>query len=187
MSKTKLSITTPVGKLEWVDIEGQGRCFGDYNQDEAKFFASVVIAKKDFEGSEFKAKVDEFHKQHGHKGKPCYRQYVERVYDEDGSGDYEEVKTEDYVIKAKTNAYFNGKPNYIKVTDSKGSPFPRGHFVNDKIGNGSTGRIAITVMPYNVSGNKGTTAFLNALQVAKIVPYEGAVKFDEIEGDTCRA
>lgn len=192
MKKPKLIITTPVGELEWVDVQGRGSCFGkEYKAEDAKFTASIILTKEVFEapmkdGESFKHKLDTFHKEHGKKGDPCYRPYVKRIYDEDGSGDYEEEETDSVVIRAKTNVFYSNsdKPVKITVTDKSGAPYPPNHFVETRIGNGSKGRLAISVCPYDFSGNKGTTAYLSGVQLAHHVKYTAGAKFDQIEGDT---
>lgn len=195
MKTAKINVRTPVGELEWVRVEGEGHCFGkDYSKEEAKYTANVILSKevfnkkdKQYGGKSFKEVLDDFHKEHSKgKGEPCYRQHEIRIYDEDGSGDFEVEETDDFVIKAKTAAYWakTGKKNDLPITDASGKRYPRGYFEDNPIGNGSRGRLAITVAPYDYSGNRGTTAYLNGLQLSVFKPYEGNVNFDEIEGDT---
>ena len=193
MKKAKLNLLTPVAELEWVDIEGRGTCFGaDYDADKAKYTASIVLTKEQFEepqkdGTSLKEKIDTFYKEHGKGGRNCYRDHEEISYAEDGSGETTKEKSGKIVIRAKTNIKYarSDKPNYVTVTDASGKPYPRGYFEDNKIGNGSKGRLSINLAPYDYSSNTGIAAYLVGLQLSNHIIYTGNSQITgKVEGDT---
>lgn len=80
-------------------------------------------------------------------------------------------------VKAKTN--------YIKRDGSTAEP-PRvvdsyKQPMTEEIGNGSKVNVAVTLVPYNKSGNSGIYVALNAVQVTELVAYSRD-PFDVVDG-----
>ena len=97
------------------------------------------------------------------------------VYDDDGN------PTGQFFIKAKAKAEGitnSGKAWKFRPTvfDSKGKPFPEKD--PPLIGNGSTGRIAITAYAYAAPIGYGVSIRLEAVQVINLVEYGGKTAMD---------
>lgn len=83
-------------------------------------------------------------------------------------------------VKAKSNYMkADGTTNGpIRTVDSTGK-----NKVTADVGNGSTVRVATTLVPYNRSGNTGIFVALNAVQVINLIEYSGGSDlFDAVDG-----
>lgn len=181
-------VNSPVGDLEWVIINGEGKKDLKGNP---KFSAQVVMNEETYEA--FKAKVMAFWEANKPKGvkKPKSLGLYEHQIptgekDEDGDNIYE--KTGNFVVQFSTGTtYKDGKAKVIQVFGPKGQELSLG---DKKIGNGSRGRLQGVMAIYTVQ-NEGTgkvidggvTFYLNGVQLSKFVPYVGGPNFDEIEDD----
>lgn len=91
----------------------------------------------------------------------------------------------DRAVSAHTNTEINGKPQNVTLVDGEKNPLDKDKYGN--IGKGSTGRISINLKMYTSGKKEGVSLYLNAVQLATFVPYEGggnsANDFDTIEGD----
>ena len=91
---------------------------------------------------------------------------------------YREDQNGDIIFKFKTKATITTKAGdtikkTVPVFDAKGNP------VDVNLGNGSIVRVAFQVIPYwKSSTNAGLTLYLDAVQVIKLVEYNGGGSFD---------
>jgi len=100
---------------------------------------------------------------------------------------------EDAGVKVKTQEDDDGNVIYVaglkrKAVDRKGNDMDPPRVVDgsrqpingDKIGNGSHGNVILFSYDYEVQGRNGTAAMLTAVQVTKLVKYEGnsGIDFD---------
>jgi len=178
---------TPIGELHWVVVDGDG-IDASMEKDGSKmvFQASLHLASDSKEAKEFKAKLNEVWAQYKAdnklKGKPKSLGYKELTDDND-------EPTGIIEFRAKTNVTFkDGKPNKVKVFNAKGQDITEAYAESTtKIGNGSIGRLYVTLRGYSVPGNAGVSIYLAAVQIAKLVPYEGnnveAKELDTTEDD----
>lgn len=78
-----------------------------------------------------------------------------------------------YFLKAKS-----GKDYRPVLIDAKNKKIPDGTV---EVGNGSILRFAVTLVPYETMGNPGITAYLNKVQVVKLVTRDSS-PFTALEG-----
>lgn len=190
-------VKTQVVELKYNFIDGEGRNQARKGEEPRMQFVSSAIMKKD--GPEHKAlqaDIDSewarYKEEFGVKGLPKTNGMKEvMIADPKGTIDpaTEEVKkipNGDIIATFKTNTTWpDGNAQVVKVFDHKGNDItiavtkaPWG------IGNGSTGIIHGTAQGNNVGGDHKVTLYLAAVQLAKLVKYEGnEVETDEIEGD----
>lgn len=163
---TATKISTPVGKLQWVNISGQGKL-----NLSGKHIYTAELVLPPAEGAEFA------------------QQYYDLWEAEKPKG-AKEPKSLGFKIDPANSHYkfvFNtgttlpsGDQKTIAVYDSKASKVDLG---DKRIGNGSEGRIAGAIAVYDAGpAARGVTAYLDALQVTKLVEYTGGASFDEVEG-----
>jgi len=174
-------IDSPVGELEWVHIDGEGK---PDIQGVPKFQCDVVLTPE--QAKPFKALVNEFwaeNKPKGAKEPKSIGLYPHTVKDEEASKDAGEnvyKETGNTVIRFKTGTVFqSGDPKVIKVFNSKGNEVS---LQGRKVGNGSRGRVNGVMAIYNINkATCGVTFYLNAIQLSKFVEWVGGANFDEIE------
>lgn len=153
----KQPITTPKGELRWVFITGEGR---PNLNGENQYQAVLVLPDGDPRAEELIEQIETFWEENKPKkaGEPKSLGY--RTND---SGEIE--------FSFKTSTTFpDGSKKKIKVYDSKAKEVDK----ELKIGNGSIGRISGTMAIYDNGPNKGVTLYLNAIQLLKYIPYDGA-------------
>lgn len=183
MSLPSVQIDSPIGELEWVIIDGEGK--PDLNGN-PKYQADVVVSAE--VGEAFIERVMEFWEENKPKGAKAPKSigvYDHTVKDEDASreaGENVYVPTGNKVIRFKTNPFYaSGDPKIVKVFNSKGNEVS---LMGKKIGNGSRGRINGVMGIYdNSTAARGVTFYLNGIQLSKFVPYTGGVSFSEMEDE----
>ena len=180
MSKTLQVIDSPIGELEWVFIDGDGK---PDLQGVPKYQVDLVLEPEVAEA--FREKVMSFWEENKPKGAKEPKStglYPHKVKDEKASSEAGEnvyTDTGKTVVRFKTNTqYQNGDPKVVKVFNSKGSEIS---LMGKKIGNGSRGRVNGAMDIYNVPSGKGVTFYLNGVQLSKFVEFTGGVNFDELE------
>lgn len=179
-------VNTPVGDLEWVIIDGEGK--KDLKGKDI-FSAQVVLTPEKYEA--FKKEVDAFWEANKPKGikEPKSMGFYEHKVptnekDEDGDIIYE--TTDNMAVQMKTGTtYADGNPKTIKIFGPKGQELSLG---GKKIGNGSRGRLQGVMAIYEVKAGKkvteaGVTFYLNGIQLSKFVEYSGGPNFDAIEDE----
>ncbi len=184
--------TSPLGELSWVYITGNGK--RNYNDDGDIFSATITLAGDAV--TEEKARIDAFYEEHQIKGatKEADGYYHPYVLDKDG----EKIPLKDAKDKVipkmfeqnedllcivyKTGITWpDGKPKVITTYNAAGEKVSLGQ---TRIGNGSTGCLAGQMSMFDRGGGKedGVTHYLNAVQVATLVAFEGGDNFDKHEG-----
>jgi hypothetical protein len=179
-------VKTKKGNLKWVFIKGEGRNQARPNQPEKMMFvASLVVPKDGAVHKDIKRQIDEewaaYKAQHGVKGLPASNGIKdEMIQDPKGEIDptTEEVKkvpTGNVIITFKTKTTWpDGKPHEIKVFDGTGKDITKAvHAAPWSIGEGSTGVLHGVAAGNDTGGNHKVTLYLSAVQLAKLVKYEG--------------
>lgn len=180
-----MNVTTPIGNLEWVIIDGEGK---ESLNGDMKYTATVVVTKE--KAAEFEKLISKYWEENRPKSvlkpkstgiKPHMRD-TGKVDDATGKKIYE--PTGDVAITFQTGtAYKDGKPKKIPVANSKGALVD---LLGKKIGNGSRGLIKGVASVYEVKTPKGAitdagvTLYLNSLQLTRFVEYIGGATFEEI-------
>lgn len=161
-------IVTPVGKLQWVFIDGQGKT--NLNGEQI-YTVDVRISLEDHQ--DFIDSIDNFYEDNKPKGAKKAKSLGYK-FDEE---------TNEAIITLKTKTTFpSGDPKKIKVVDGKLRPVELEEGV--KIGNGSEGRASGMMAVYKAGQATGVTFYLDGLQLTKLVKYEGGGSdFDELDGD----
>ena len=166
---TNQVIDSPVGELEWVFVDGEGK---EDLQGNPKYQVDVVLTPEKAEP--FKALVDKFWEEHKPKGAKNAKSlgiYPHMVKDEKASteaGENVYKETGNTVVRFKTNTtYQSGDPKVIKIFNAKGNEIS---LMGKKIGNGSRGRANGVMAIYNINkATCGVAFYLNALQLSKFV------------------
>lgn len=195
----KQKLKTPIGKLKYCFIKGEGR-----NQEidpklpaNMCYTASVVVPKDSKEHKAFEAELtkvwNEYKKvQASAKGTlktSCIKE--ETIKDPVGTIDPEtdEVKrlpTGNIIITAYTKTtWADGKPKLVKKLSGKGDDITKSFDAVDwNIGEGSTGVVHGVAVGNTGGGKAKITFYLSAVQIAKLVKYEGdAIDAEDIGGD----
>lgn len=153
---SKLQITTPKGELMWATINGQGKT--DLNG--RNIYTIDVVATAD-DAAPLIAKLDEFWEENKPKGAKAPKTTGYKEMD-DGR-----IK---FTLKTSTT-YPSGDQKEIKIYDAKAQQVR----LDDKIGNGSTGRASGIAAIYDGGvAARGVTLYLDAVQVINLLRYTGA-------------
>ena len=164
------------GELQWIFIDGEG--VKDLNGN-LKYKASVRFKVGSPEASATQAKIDAFWASNKPSGadEPKSTGFKEEVVKDKETG--VKTKTGFMVLEMKTGVSFqDGKNKVIKIYNSLAKPVSLG---TDKIGNGSVGHLSGAIAIYKQPASSGVTFYLDAVQVKKLVKYEGSVKLAEPE------
>ena len=195
MAGTK--VKTMVGALKYVYIKGEGRNQAMPGEPaRMQYVASLVCPKDSDIHKDIEAQIDAewnaYKALNKVKGKP-HTNGIKDEYVKDPKSkidpDTEEVAkvpSGNVIITFKTNVAFpDGKPQEVKVKDRKGGDITKAYAdVPWSIGEGSMGRIFGTAMGNSIGGKHKVTLYLNGIQLAKLVKYEGNdIDADEIEGE----
>jgi hypothetical protein len=182
---TKLK--TPVGELRYVFIKGEGRNQAMPGQPERmQFVASVVLKKDSAQHKQLLASIntewDAYKSANGLKpAQQPKTNGIKPVMDKETGAET------DYVLATfKTNTkWADGKPQVVKVFDHKGNDITvAATNAPWSIGSGSTGVIHGSASGNDTGGAHKVTLYLTAVQIAKLVKYEGdAPDVDEMEGE----
>jgi len=174
--------TTPKGRFEYAKVFEPQTKIGD--QAIEPTYSATLIMNDSEEVQEFINQLqgelekatglaeEAASKVKGRKAKMpiCHDENFGQVYDDDGN------PTGEFYIKAKAKAEGEtqaGKRWKFKPTvfDAKGKPFPEQD--PPLVGNGSTGRLAITAYAYAAPIGYGVSIRLDAAQVLNLVEYNG--------------
>lgn len=201
---TKTKIKTGVVSLKYVYIKGEGRDQAMPGEEPHMMFVASAVMPKD--GEAHKALKDAIYAEwanycatHNVKGKPAknkHGQYMDGMKEElendpDGTidedtGKVKKIPTGNIIATFKTNTTWpDGKAQVVKVKDKKGADITTA-MTNAEfaIGEGSVGIIHGLASGNDVGGSHKVTLYLSAIQLAKLVKYEGdEIDCDEIEGD----
>lgn len=188
MSKNPTAVyETPVGDLEWVVIDGEGK---EDLKGDMKYQINLVLEGDKAEAE--MAKVRAFWEENRPKSikepkSMGFQPHAVKTEEKDPETDkwiYEETGKTNFIFKTGTT-YNDGKQKVIKVFNAKGAEVTLG---DKKIGNGSRGRIKGVMAIYTVESkgkiiDAGVTFYLNGVQLAKFVEFAGGPQFDEIEDE----
>jgi len=174
-------IDSPVGNLEWVFIDGEGK---PDLQGIPKYSVDVVLAPEQAEP--FKAMVAAYWEDNKPKGAKAAKStgcYPHTVKDEEASkkeGENVYKETGNTTVRFKTSTtYQSGDKKIVKIFNSKGNEVS---LHGKKIGNGSRGRVNGVMAIYNINkATCGITFYLNSVQLSKFVEFTGGSSFDEID------
>lgn len=171
-----IKVSTPIGKLMWVNITGQGKL--NFNEDGREYVASVVLSKK--AAKPLLDAIKEAYDLEHQKGKTL-RSVGYKPCDEDGKADEDEDEDgEYYSFNFKTSTTFqDGKSKKITVFNSKAQKVDIG---DTRIGNGSEGAISGSMRYYINGKSDGMSLWLNAVQITKLEEYIEDAGFEE-QGD----
>jgi hypothetical protein len=155
------AITSPVGELQWVFIDGEGREDLSGNK---KYSTSLVLDAET--AAPFIAKIQEFWEDFKPKGLGAPK-----------STGYKEVDGDRFSFTFKTNpVYQDGTAKVVDIYNAKANKISLG---GKKIGNGSKGSVSGAMGIYNAPGNQaGVTLYLNAVQLVKFVEFAGGASFE---------
>jgi len=179
--------TPPVGKLEWVFVNGDGRDQAmDGQPPKMQKTATLVLNKDSAEAKGLIGQIDkawEQYKSENHKIKSATQPKslgYKAVKDSDTG-----AETNDLAFSFKTNSFFpDGKPNKVKTFNAKGQAVDMGETI---IGNGSLGVVHGSMGGYEYAGSFGVSLYLTAVQIAKLVEGSGdsveATDLSAIAGD----
>lgn len=186
MSDTLKKVVSPKGVLEWVIITGEGKA---NLSGKLQYTANIVLDPKNIkEHADWLAEVDaywEANKPKGFKGEAKSKGYYlhDLVLDAEGNPKLDEKGKKIYdengkvYVAYKTGTTFaSGDPKVIKIFNAKAKRVELGE---TKIGNGSIGYLSGAMDIYTNRGPKGNlidagvTFYLDAIQLTKLVAYEG--------------
>jgi len=180
---TNQRIDSPVGNLEWVFIDGEGKADLQGNM---KYSVNLVLTEED--GEQFKAVVNQFWEDNKPKGAKAAKSlglYPHKTKDEAASKEAGEniyAETGKLIVTFKTGTtYQSGDQKIIKIFNSKGNEVS---LMGKKIGNGSRGRVSGIMAIYNINkATSGVTFYLDAIQLSKFVEFTGGTDFGAIDDD----
>jgi len=191
-----LKIASPLGELQWVTFNGEGR---EDQQGNMKYLATVVMSKE--KAQPMMDKLDKFWADNRPKAIKTpktkgYRDHHIPKLDANGKPEIDpETDKKIYVphpdglieMTFKTGTTWpDGKPKHVTIYDYKGNKSDLGDI---QIGNSSTGVIhgaagIYTVGKRNIT-DAGVTLYLNGIQLQKLVEYTGGDDVQEMaEGDS---
>ena len=190
-------VKTKVVELKYVFITGEGKNQAMPGEPERMQYVASAVMPKDGEAHKaleamINIEWEAYKKQHSIKGKPKTNG-IKDEYIKDPEGEIdpetEEIKkiaTGNIIVNFKTNTTWpNGNAQVVKVKDRKGKDITAAIVEADwAIGAKSEGIIHGSVMGNNVGGTQKVTLYLAAVQLTKLVKYEGNdVECEEVEGD----
>lgn len=190
-------VKTQVGNLKYVFIDGEGRNNAMPGEEpRMQYVASLVVPENGPQHKAFLKLINkewqEYKEKFGVKGLPKTNGIKQEMMDDPNKSidpateKIRKVPTGNVMINFKTNTTWpNGNPQIVKVFDHKGNDITAAFQAADwSIGEGSTGIIHGSASANNVGGTHKVTLYLSAVQIAKLVKYEGnSVDAEEIEGD----
>ncbi len=173
-------IVTPVGKLQWVVVTGEGK---PDLQNNFKYQASLLLKAGSEELSELQSTVDAFWKENAPKGFKVYKScginpILDKPKKEGGQ------PTGDFLLQMKTGTTWpDGKPKKVTIKNSKGAEVQIGDTL---IGNDTVGRLSGTLSIYTVKTGKtindaGVTIYLNGVQIVNLIEYVADDGMDALE------
>ena len=190
-------VKTQPSKLKYINITGEGKNNAMPGEEPRMQYTATAVMKKDSDAhkhivAQIDAEWETYKKTFNVKGRPKTNGIKDELT-KDPAGtidpETEEVKripTGNVLVTFKTNTKWpDGSPQIVKVKNRKGGDITTAVQNADwTIGNDSVGVIHGTAMANNVGGTHKVTLYLTAIQLAKLVKYEGNdVECDEIDGE----
>jgi len=190
-------VKTKVVDLKYVFITGDGRNQAMPGEPERMQFVASAVMPKDGEAHKFLLEqINEewkiYKEKFGVKGLPKTNGIKDEMQ-ADPSGEIDpatenikRIPTGNVIAQFKTNTTWpDGNAQVVKVKDRKGKDITAA--INNAdwdIGSGSKGIIFGSASANNIGGTHKVTLYLTAIQLAKLVKYEGDdIQCDEIEGE----
>lgn len=162
---SKMNVVTPTGTINWAYITGEGK--RDLN---GNAIYTVDLALPMDEAQPLIEKLEELWEENKPKGAKAAKSMGFKVKEDD------QVV---FTFKTKT-VYPSGDPKEVAIYNAKAQ---RVDF-KDRIGNGSTGCVSGMAAVYDAGvAARGVTLYLDAVQILKLVKYEGGTSFSQKEGD----
>lgn len=188
-----LKVASPVGELQWVTFNGEGR---EDQQGNMKYLATVVMAKE--KAQPLMDILDKFWDDNRPKAIKVPKTKGYRVHhipelDKDGKPKIDpETDKKIYVphpdgliemVFKTSTTWPDGKAKHVAIYDYKGNKADLGDI---QIGNESTGILhgaagIYTVGKRNIT-DAGVTLYLNGIQIQKLVEYAGGDDVHEMDG-----
>lgn len=189
-------VKTMPDEIRWVFIKGEGRNNAMQGEEpRMQFVASALLEKNGAAHKHIEAQIDAewelYKKEFGVKGKPKtngIKDYM--IADPSGEIDPEteevrRIESGKVLVTFKSNvAWPDGKPQVIKVFKGDGTDITAAYRAADwAIGEGSKGIIHGVAQGNNVGGTHKVTLYLSAVQLTKLVKYEGSeMDVEQVEG-----
>ena len=166
----KEAFTSPRGNLKWAFVTGEGR----------KDKYSVVISVPEAEAKEAMTAIDLFWKDNRPKqSKPRPKSTGYKYEEDEETG---ERTGNVYFSFSTVTAFPSGDAKVIKIFRAK-PPVVEVSLGSKKIGEGSIGRAIGTLAIFEFEGSFGTTLYLDAISLSKLVEYVGGVDASSVEAD----
>ena len=165
----KRSFKTPICELRWVNLQGVDTSINKDGSQNKKVACGVVTGEVAEQiAAQIEAIWQEAKIEMGLKKNVANGNIIPKpIVDENGD------MTGEYELRFKTNTYFaDGKENKVPIYNAKGKEVDLG---DRKIANGSQGIIHGEIGYYDVSGQKGLTLYLKAIQITKFIEYQVGV------------
>lgn len=185
MSDSLKKTKSPKGELRWVNIAGEGK---ENLQGVPQYLASILLDDRVPEHAAYMDEIEAFWEENRPKGIDEAKSLGFYPLTEK-SDDGKKVPVEHmFYATYKTGITFpDGSPKKVKTFNAKAVQVDLG---DQRIGNGSAGRIAGAMDIYTVKDTKGrimqagVTLYLDAIMLTKFVPYTGSSPFDDEDADT---
>ena len=178
---------TPLGELKYVFINGEGRNQAmPGNDPRMQFVASLELTRDSAAHKALQASIntewDAYKVKVGLKPATQPKTNgIKPVLDKETGAETDKV-----LVTFKTDTKWkDGNAQVIKVFDHKGTDITAAaHSAPWSIGSGSTGVIHGSASGNDAGGAHKVTLYLTAVQIAKLVKYEGSeVECEDLEGD----
>lgn len=170
-----VKISTPVGKLMWVNISGEGKL--NYNEDGREYTASLVLSLK--AAKPLITAIDEVCNAEAEASAAQSVGY--RYCNEDGTKPDDGVDTGFLSFNFKTGTTFkDGKKKKIAVYNSNAAKVDLG---DARVGNGTLGAISGSMRFYSKGKAHGVSLWLNSIQITKFEEYIEDAGFEAQDGD----
>ena len=199
MAAKGTKIKTPIGELMYINITGEGKNTAMPGEPARMCFVVSLKLKKDSEEHKaIKGVIDEEWKRYcaetGTKGRPkttgikpvMVPKVVDGKPELDEYGATVKVESDEVLVNFSTGTkWASGEPQVVKVFDNKGNDVTVAiQKAPWKIGNGSKGVVHGMASGNSVGGTAKVSLYLSAVQLAKLVKYEGdTIDAEEIEGE----
>jgi len=200
MATKGTKLKTPIGELAYVFIAGEGRNTAMPGEPARMMFTVSVKFKKD--SAEHKAVKDlidtewkRYCDESGVRGRPkttgikpvmIDKTDAKGVVEQDEYGAPIKIEGPDVLVNFSTSTkWADGSAQIVKIFDHKGQDITTAvHSAQWKIGNGSLGIIHGMACGNKGGGTEKVSLYLSAVQLAKLVKYEGTtIDAEEIEGE----
>lgn len=165
---SKLIFMSPKGEFRWAFISGAGR----KNELNGKTEYSIDVLVPADEAQEAITILDSFWNENKPKGAKTPKTTGYKIAENGG-----EVK---FTFKTSTT-FPSGDAKKVRVFNAKAQEIelPK----DQRIGNGSRGRVMGMMSIYDAPGAKGVTLYLDSVQLTKFVPYAAEAGFDADEDE----